>query len=391
MKLIKVFSDNNIDNVFFTILNKFDEVIYIIDNNANKIKINSLKKFLNNRKTIFQFVFIDIENFDSSIFDKFINYSNFIIDYSGGNPVLNLKISHLNLSLNSFYYTNKKIFSINNINNYLWNFDKTFMINTDELIKLSGASIEKHLGHKDFNYNDTEDVNSIKKIINIMHKNYDSWSTFAEVASKLSNNVNENLLCELYFKNDNLLSNKIHKSKKIFTDLQKVNVIESYKEFNGSLFVKFSEKKYIDRFVINGKYLEYDVYLQLLESNLFNSVDMSVVIDWNGDDIETITDPTCEIDVIAINKIVPIFISCKLSKVEQNAVHQIRLLANKFGGKLAQAIVVSLNDNDKTNTTIHKMKGLDTHYFNYKDLVSGQFAKKIYELSNIEEDKNEKL
>ena len=73
----------------------------------------------------------------------------------------------------------------------------------------------------------------------------------------------------------------------------------------------------------------------MLEEGTYNDVMSGVHIDWDGqigsnqgDDSDTKN----EIDVIAMHGVVPLFISCKNGRVEDDELYKLETVANRFGG-----------------------------------------------------------
>ena len=63
---------------------------------------------------------------------------------------------------------------------------------------------------------------------------------------------------------------------------------------------------------------------------------------------------TNEIDVMAVQGIQPVFISCKTSEVHTDALNELAILRDRFGGKFARAILVTSGVTGKTREPVRR-------------------------------------
>ena len=88
-----------------------------------------------------------------------------------------------------------------------------------------------------------------------------------------------------------------------------------------------------------GSVLELYVYKACLDSGLFQDVHTSAVVDWEGD--ERADAVTNELDVMCTRGVAPVFISCKTCDVKTEALNELAILRDRFGGKIARAAIVT--------------------------------------------------
>ena len=89
-----------------------------------------------------------------------------------------------------------------------------------------------------------------------------------------------------------------------------------------------------------GAVLELQVFRACLEAKCFDDVVLSAVVNWQGDAIQR-DSVTNEIDVMAVQGIQPVFISCKTSEIRTEALNELAILRDRFGGKNARAIIAT--------------------------------------------------
>lgn len=88
-----------------------------------------------------------------------------------------------------------------------------------------------------------------------------------------------------------------------------------------------------------GSVLELYIYKMCVDTMIFQDVVSSAVVDW--DDAGGRDCVSNEIDVVATRGILPVFISCKTCDVRTEALNELAVLRDRFGGKAAKAVIVT--------------------------------------------------
>lgn len=88
-----------------------------------------------------------------------------------------------------------------------------------------------------------------------------------------------------------------------------------------------------------GSVLELYVYKACLDTGIFNDVISSAVVRW--DDVLGHGTVSNEIDVMAAKGVIPLFISCKATDIKTEALNELAILRDRFGGKGAKAAIVT--------------------------------------------------
>ena len=89
-----------------------------------------------------------------------------------------------------------------------------------------------------------------------------------------------------------------------------------------------------------GAVLELQVYRACLAAQCFDDVVLSAVVNWQGGAIQR-DSVTNEIDVMAVQGIQPVFISCKTCEIRTEALNELAILRDRFGGKGSRAIIAT--------------------------------------------------
>lgn len=88
-----------------------------------------------------------------------------------------------------------------------------------------------------------------------------------------------------------------------------------------------------------GSVLELFMYQACKDTGIFNDVVSSAIVDWDGTiGHESVSN---EIDVVAARGVVPLFISCKACEVKTEALNELAILTDRFGGKGAKAVIAT--------------------------------------------------
>ena len=125
-----------------------------------------------------------------------------------------------------------------------------------------------------------------------------------------------------------------------------------------------------------GSVLEVYVYKACLDSKLFNDVHTSAVVDWEGRfERDGVTN---EIDVMATRGVTPLFISCKTSTISTEALNELAILRDRFGGRIARAAVVTTQR--CRSVTRHRASELSIEIIDFDDLVDGKLSENIRSL-----------
>ncbi len=89
-----------------------------------------------------------------------------------------------------------------------------------------------------------------------------------------------------------------------------------------------------------GAVLELQVYRCCIATNGFDDVVLSAIVNWEGGTSQR-NAVTNEIDVMAVRGVCPMFISCKTSEIRTEALNELAILRDRFGGKISRAMIVT--------------------------------------------------
>lgn len=129
-----------------------------------------------------------------------------------------------------------------------------------------------------------------------------------------------------------------------------------------------------------GSVLELYVWKECKDTGLFCDVRTSAVVDWEGQSAKDAV--TNEIDVMCMQGILPVFISCKTCAVTTEALNELAILRDRFGGKGAKAAIVTTQS--CRNITRNRAAELDIDVIDLSDLRGGKLQSRVTALLQAE-------
>ena len=126
-----------------------------------------------------------------------------------------------------------------------------------------------------------------------------------------------------------------------------------------------------------GSVLELQVFSACLEAGCFDDVVLSAVVNWEGGQTQR-NAVTNEIDVVAVQGIRPLFISCKTSEIKTEALNELAVLRDRFGGRNSRAVIVTSAPASR-NRALMRMRAaeLNIEVIELGDLAKDRLIKRL--------------
>ena len=135
-----------------------------------------------------------------------------------------------------------------------------------------------------------------------------------------------------------------------------------------------------------GSVLELYVYKACLDAGIFNDIISSAVVRW--DEVLGHGSVINEIDVMATRGVVPLFISCKVSDIKTEALNELAILRDRFGGKGAKAAIVSTG---RCNAAArHRAAQLGIAVIDRDELERGKLAYRLKVIMKVDDVESQK-
>lgn len=130
-----------------------------------------------------------------------------------------------------------------------------------------------------------------------------------------------------------------------------------------------------------GSVLELYVYKACLDAGIFNDIISSAVVRW--DEVLGHGSVINEIDVMAARGVVPLFISCKVSDIKTEALNELAILRDRFGGKGAKAAIVTTG---RCNAAArHRAAQLGIAVIDRDELETGKLTYRLKVIMKVED------
>ncbi len=151
-------------------------------------------------------------------------------------------------------------------------------------------------------------------------------------------------------------------------DLEKAGLINQLTVTEENVSFRFPDETV--RFWLRdmGSVLELQVYRACLAAGCFDDVILSAVVNWRADEKRRDA-VTNEIDVMAVRGVQPVFISCKTCEIKTEALNELAILRDRFGGKGSRAIIATSAPSSKSRNVMRKRAAeLDIEVIEWEDL-----------------------
>ena len=386
--LIELYDNETICNSIAVLSLHFDRVVFLCDNHDKGGKIVALAAYVSRRTPNIQ---VDIQYTDTLnyeglcyLLDQF-NGQDPYFEMTGGQGALLIAVTRYCLQHNSrCFFINlpeKKFVEINRATDLANKF--TFPHYSIQEALMSAGAIFDGNNHPPIDVNNSQLVNQALLMWQIVRADLDSWIHLSSILSHAHANNNTGYSNSLSLQLDNGQYEKLsQRDGNLLNKLSSAKLITIFQN-NGETNLRFANDFVLSQFKTTGNILEYATFLTLYRSKLFTDVKMSVIIDYDYKD--TSSSPSCcEIDVIAIKDVTPLFISCKIGQVHENDLYEIKLNTMKIVGTIGIACLITGYDMRRINPVLYrKANELGITVIDRQVLLSDQLTTAVCKLLNV--------
>jgi hypothetical protein len=356
-----------IENVITCMNFKIDKVVFFGYEETIQEQNHNAKNFLKKYCGVQEIVFCALKhnNLDSVLhvmkenIEKELNQKNQIFfDITGGESLLLVAFGMLakefELPMHQYDIYNNKLIELNENNNHSISKNvqqQHIKLNLDRFIEMRGGSIDYNLAKDIKGDMNQEFIEDVSKIWDVAKNNEDYWNPFSEFLRKnlvpdknLEVNYSESFVLKALSLSKTKLNN-IKTLNKLIDKLADVGVLVNVVHTNGKYRFSFKNEEIKNCIWEGGSVLELYVYQNMKKQS--DDCMVGVHLDWDGIIHSQLgEDVLNEVDVLALSGNVPTFISCKSGKMESkqtlHALYELQTVTDRFGGKYAKKILVTL-------------------------------------------------
>lgn len=366
--VFEFFGNEPIENVITCMNYTIDRVIFLGYAEKMEDRKKSTSHFLKKYCAVKEIIFYPLENDDlrniketmrKLIESEQLAGNDIYFDITGGESLILLAFGMLSVEYDTpmhfFKVEENKIIELDegatkSISTSVLN--NPIDLDLDKYVELKGGIINNELHKPIKTIDDAELIDDLDKLWNVEKKYWDLWNPFSTFLKKEMISDEKLMVCRSASSIINSLrrtGTRLDTPKElnmILDDLQKAGLIKELKHADGKYKFRFKNETIKELLCDGGSVLELHTYEN--EKDNYDDCRVGIHLDWDG----VISTPTegdvlNEIDVLALNGNVPVFISCKSGKMGAHqilhAIYELEAVADRFGGKYAKKMLVTLN------------------------------------------------
>ena len=353
--LIELYDTSPIRNVLSTIMFRPKEMILVCppevaEDPENKRSLKQFFKYLDVdvKLTLVPVTMLDATKTARVLLEILESHKDCAIDISGGTDAALFAAGYVSGETPVFTYSTRKntFFEILNAP-FARNLPCDVRLDVRACLMMAGGTLLPGRGDSQAL---TGMFDRIDKLFDIYTRFRNGWNWQISYIQKISSSEPGNLLAEGPLAET--AGNKDVEADPEFLDaLAKAGMILDLAYSENEVRFRFPDETV--RFWLRdiGSVLELQVFRACHAAGCFDDVVLSAVVNWHGEKIQR-DSVTNEIDVMAVRGIQPVFISCKTCEVHTEALNELAILRDRFGGKFSRAILITSGMTTKTRETM---------------------------------------
>ena len=205
-------------------------------------------------------------------------------------------------------------------------------------------------------------------------KSFITWMQRASASDK-NGRVPLEVSCAYSLKGDR--GSRIAANESILRDLSSIGFLKELKIVRDqSVSFRFRDEQVRYWLRDQGSVLEIYTWKACCDAGIFNDVQCSTIVEW--DSTSKADKVSNEIDVMAVRDTIPVFISCKTCPVDTDAINELAILRDRFGGNAAKAIIVTT---EKCRAiTRQRAESLGINIIDMNDIIARNLSDQFREL-----------
>lgn len=379
MTLIEFFDKDTIKNILAVLTLKPERVVYIYDDAITDNKyFTALKKCFGKHIPNINLETVSVDNNNiNDIYVKACNviekYGNCSMELTGGSELMMIAGYKAGAEKNiKMLYTDIAEGKITDIDDTKWSINTT-VLTLDDFIDAKGAAYVGEL-HREPSEDKYDNILSVCGHIFRHLRQWRFTCTFIQAVNSAFENGMQ-VTANIPFS---------HKDGKRYWPDNEIMQIFEENGFIKNLCIKDNKINFSYAFpeartylATYGLWLEMFVFINAKKSGRFSDVKLGTMIDWDAYDNDY--NVGNEIDVILMEKSIPVFISCKLRGITTPDINELYIQRKRLGGWFSKGVIVTSGD-DKIKETgaFKKAEEFGIMVMDKKDIKNGNFGELLY-------------
>ena len=345
--LIELYDERPIENVLSTEVFKPEVTVFVCppDIASNTELQNNLREYFKHRGIHVECVFIGVSLVDTNAVLKKLQqiierYPDCAIDIAGGTEsalfASGILSAEHNVSVFTFSRRRNRFFNIRNApfaDNLLCN----IKLNVEDTFLMAGGRMRQ--GRVDNNVL-SRYMHLFDPFFKLFLENRRFWPKAVTYIQRVSQRETGTLHAEGSFTEKGEHGGRVSAPVDLLNGLQRIGMIHNLSIREDLVSFDFEDEQIRSWLRDVGSVLELYVYKKCVESGVFTDVRLSAVVDWLSmkPDRDNVVN---ELDVMATAGIRSFFISCKTCDVKTEALNELSVLKERFGGHMSRAAIVT--------------------------------------------------
>ena len=378
---IELYDDRPIENVLGTEMFRPEETVLICPQEVadDRELQRSMRKYFEYRGIPVKLTFVaasllDAEKVEKTLEKVLETHEDCAIDIAGGSEAALFAAGAISGDTPVYTYSRKRnmFFEIKNAP-FARALPCTVRLNAESCFLMAGGTL---LPGREDNEKLKDRLPQIDALFSVYTSHRRIWNRQISYYQKLSQSADPSLKADgrRTGKADNGI---VTADEGMLRDLESAGLINSLSVTEESVSFRFADE--VVRFWLRdmGSVLELQVYRACLAAGCFDDVILSAVVNWKADEKRRDA-VTNEIDVMAVCGIQPVFISCKTCEIKTEALNELAILRDRFGGKGSRAIIVTSAAGTKSRAVMRRRAAeLDIEVIEWDDLTLDKLVERL--------------
>ncbi len=346
--LIELYDNRPLENVLCVDIFRPEQVIYICSQDTPPTAEKQLKRYFDHRRIKVHMRFIRTDLFDVQVILGQLRSllqaaPDVAIDITGGTDAVlfavGLACAEFPVPVLTYSQKQNRFYNIQDAS-FAHQVDGYVTLSVEDCFLMAGGSLRKGRVDNSILVKYLDDIDPFFRLFLKHRTRWDRIVTWIQRVSPADENGQYSLDIHGGYTVKGDRGARIPAPEEALRDLEDIRMISDLRiQPEESVSFRFRDRQIRAWLRDVGSVLELFVYKSCFDSGLFDDVITSAVVDWNGTKRNSAV--SNELDVMCTRGVIPVFISCKTSPVRTEALNELAILRDRFGGKMARAALVT--------------------------------------------------